>query len=664
MREFWRLARHMLYYRKLLILAACGLLIDTIFAGIGMGGLLVVIEQFLSEERVAYDVLVEKLSAWPINQVITDPAAFLDTIRFPHSAFGGFATMMIVLLTIVLLGASGRFLHIYIAMTVSLKTVANIRRKVFQRLVHMPMAITGDVKTGDALSRIMGDCGNLKGGFNTITSKTLRSLVQAFLFMGMSFYIEWRMTLAFIFVLLFIGIVVRQIGRIVRRATRENLIASADMTSMLQQVLIWIRVVKVYEGEGVERRRFNRINREVVAAEMKARTARSLSSPLIESIAMVGIVVSGCVAAYLIYNLAPANAAVAEAALEQVQQAVAADASLTAEQGAAMIAAAKDTYDQALAEQIDLKTSLIGVIFSLGIVGGTIKPLSELNNSMQVSAAAAVRITEILGLDVEPTVHHGSRPEGQRLPRHHQSITFENITFSYPRAQHPSLYDINLTVNQGEICAIVGTNGSGKTTLLSLLARLYEPEVGRVLIDGRDIADCRLRSVRRQMAVVTQDTVLFDGTIAENLLYGQSHRSREQMIDAACRARADEFVDDLPDGYDTHIGELGSRLSGGQRQRLAIARAILRDPAILILDEATSQIDADSEAKITAAVNEFARDRTTFVIAHRLSTVVEADSIVVMDAGRIIARGTHKELLETCELYQTLCRTQLQTLDG
>ena len=210
------------------------------------------------------------------------------------------------------------------------------------------------------------------------------------------------------------------------------------------------------------------------------------------------------------------------------------------------------------------------------------------------------------------------------------------------------------------MCAIVGGNGSGKSTLLGLIPRLYDPTDGRVTVDGVDLADCTLRSIRRQMAMVTQSTVLFDGTIADNISYGSRHVSRQQLTDAANLARAHEFIDELPDSYDTDIGEWGERLSGGQRQRLAIARAILRDPAILLLDEATSQIDADSESRINEALAQFTANRTTFVVAHRLSTVIHADMIVVLEAGRISATGKHNDLLARSPVYQLLCRTQLQ----
>jgi ABC-type multidrug transport system fused ATPase/permease subunit len=303
---------------------------------------------------------------------------------------------------------------------------------------------------------------------------------------------------------------------------------------------------------------------------------------------------------------------------------------------------------------------MLKVLGFLGLAGTSLKPLANLNNNLQAASAAATRLRELIDMPVEAVGPEAAEAAGPALPRHQAYVSFENVTYTYPGASVPAVAGVDLTAQHGQTVAIVGPNGSGKTTLLSLLPRLLEPETGRIVIDGQDISAVSLKSLRTQMAMVTQRTVLFRGTIADNIAYGHPEASDADIRAAAASAMADEFIATLPEGYDTYLGEGGAGLSGGQQQRLAIARAILRDPSILILDEATSQIDAESEQRITEALSRLRVGRTTFVIAHRLSTVIDADQIAVMQGGEVVARGTHAELLESSAVYRGLTNSQLQ----
>ena len=346
---------------------------------------------------------------------------------------------------------------------------------------------------------------------------------------------------------------------------------------------------------------------------MRARNARALSSPVIEFIAMLGLIGVSLAAAWLVFRTGSAQ-----------------------------------------------PLDVLMVLTALGLAGMSVKPLSNLNNDLQEAGAAATRIKEVLDTPLEPNTREARAADpAPPLGRHHQSITFERVQYRYPGAEEPAVDGVDLHITHGQSVAIVGTNGSGKTTLLNMLPRLTAPTAGRVLVDGSDISAVSLRSLRQQMSVVTQQTVLFAGTVADNIAYGRRETPRPRIIEAAKAAHADGFVRELRDGYDTVLGEGGSGLSGGQRQRLCIARAILRDPSILIMDEATSQIDAESEHRIAEAIDALREGRTTLIIAHRLSTVIDCDLIVVMQDGRIIDRGKHHDLLDRCGVYQTLVRTQL-----
>jgi ABC-type multidrug transport system fused ATPase/permease subunit len=271
---------------------------------------------------------------------------------------------------------------------------------------------------------------------------------------------------------------------------------------------------------------------------------------------------------------------------------------------------------------------------------------------IQAAEAPAERLQEIFTTPLEDEV------EREPLNKHHKSIVFEGVTFRYENSNEPSISNVSLSIKHGECVAIVGPNGSGKTTLLSMLPRLLTPQTGTILIDGVDISQVDLHSLRSQIGVVTQETVLFRGTIAQNIRFG-TDATMEQLQTAATHAHASEFIEAMQGKYEADVYESGNSLSGGQRQRLAIARAMLRDPAILILDEATSQIDTESEAMINDTLDRFCETRTVLIIAHRLSTVQMADRIIVLDKGSLVDTGTHDELLGRCEIYARLAQTQL-----
>jgi ABC-type multidrug transport system fused ATPase/permease subunit len=540
---------------------------------------------------------------------------------------------MIALGVLSILGATANFLHQYFSLTVVARTIANIRRDAFRRAVHLPLRTVLANGPTDTVSRIVYDTSTLGAGFSSLLSKAVAQVSKGMAALVVAFVIEWRLALISLIVGPVVGVIIRKLGKRIRRAAKAALGQQAKLYQATTEALSGLRVVKAYAAERAEAGRFHRINKEVVKQELRARTARALSSPLVETLALFVL-------------------------------------------GGLSLVAIKAILDGVLD-----RSDFFIVMTSLGVAAASLRPLTGIITDIQQSRGAADRLAELLNTPVE--AGHGHKLA--RLPRHSRSIEFEHITFTYPGAAGPALHDVSLAIPFGQVVAFVGPNGCGKTTLLSLVPRLFDPDtaaspaaIPRVLVDGHDIREYSVRSLRRQIGVVTQDTVLFAGTVRSNIAYASDGTVTDgQVRDAARRARAEEFILAKPQGYDEPIGEGGTGLSGGQRQRLAIARAILRDPAILILDEATSMIDSDSEAKIADAIAEFVAGgkpgrraaspdggapragRTCLIVAHRLSTVINADRIVVMDAGRIVDQGRHEELLGRCELYRQLARNQL-----
>ncbi len=530
--------------------------------------------------------------------------------RLPEGRLAGVIVVVGGILVLTVVGGAAGFMHQYLSQAIAARTIGRIRQDLFRHVVNLPLVTV--IKRGptDFAARIVRDTAELQRGFVALLSKAVTSVLKGVAAFLAAIYFHWQLTLTAVVVAPLLAIVLRKLGKRIRRGTSGSLQAQQGLLRVATETLHGLRAVKANTGERRASQWFARINKIVVQQEMRVLTARALSSPLSEVIAILIV-------------------------------------------GVLAVLAARQIIANPMAfERFAL------ALGSLGIAGASLKPLTGLVTEVQAAAAAADRLAEILGEQREATTGIRLR----NLPRHCVSIAFDDVTYTYPGADRPAVASISLDLAAGSRLALVGPNGSGKTTLAALLPRLLEPQSGRVLIDGIDLATVSLRSLRRQIGVVSQETVLFRGTIAENITFGASPEDsadRSKMIAAARRAHADEFIRELPDGYDTVLSERGASLSGGQRQRLAIARAVLRDPAILILDEATSQIDAESEAHINAAIAEFCRERTAILIAHRLSTVLNADEIVVMDAGRLLARGTHANLLATCELYQRLTQTQL-----
>jgi len=412
-------------------------------------------------------------------------------------------------------------------------------------------------------------------------------------------------------------------SRVLKRATRRVLERMSSIYKILQETFQGIRVVKAFTMEPYERRRFSRATRDYHNRAMRVVTIDALAGPIIELLGVAAVVLALLAGAYLVLNNRT------------------------------------HLFGMRMSENpIEMET-LLQLFALLAATADPVRKLSSVYTKLQSGAAASDRVFAYL----DRTAEVQPNSDGPRLERHAHLIEFRNVCFSYSKDKEV-LTNISLTVRHGETIAVVGANGCGKSTLLGLLPRFYDPNHGSIIIDRLDLRKINLRSLRKQIGIVTQDTILFDDTIYNNILYGHRRATRDQIEEAAKKAFAHEVILKLPAGYETLAGEAGKALSGGEKQRIALARAILRDPSILILDEFTSQIDPLSDALMHQAVKEFKAGRTTFLITHKMHTLEIADRIVVLDQGRIDSIGTHAELLQTSPLYQRLFEAQFQLRSG
>ncbi len=497
-------------------------------------------------------------------------------------------------------------LAVYILNPLKNKVVNQLRSELYNKILHLPIGYFTEQKKGDLISRITNDVGEVEGSVVGTLEGWVRDPLTILLNFTVLFLISPQLTG---FLLLFIPVVGLIIGRVTRSLKQQSMEVAhkqSESVSVLDETLTGLRVIKAFNVETILRNRFFAINQELLAAKNRIGYKRDLASPLSE---FMGVLVFSCILYF----------------------------------GGRLI----------LSGGIALEaSSFLGYLVLFYNVINPVKALSTSFSNMQKGSAAIARIEEVLA--TPNTVD--DNPDGKLLTAFHTSIELRNVSFSYNNI--PVLSNINLVIEKGKTIALVGSSGAGKSTLADLIPRFHDVSSGELLIDGVNIKHYSLKSVRDQISIVTQEPILFNDTISNNILIGKQGASPDEIAEASRVANAHQFITGKERGYDTNIGDRGSKLSGGERQRLTIARAVIKNPPILILDEATSSLDTESERLVQDAINNLMQNRTSIVIAHRLSTIRHADEIIVLQKGAIVERGTHDELLQREGYYHKLVMMQ------
>jgi subfamily B ATP-binding cassette protein MsbA len=559
------------------------------------------------------ETLADLLEPWPLKVVFDN---VLGSKRLPHwlagvvSVFGsgktailGFAAVAV--LTIAAIGAISTYFEKYLTTSVGQWVMHDLRRSLYHHIQRLSLKYHDQKKTGDLISRMTSDIDSIA---DFISQVLLGIIVNVLTLGGMlvvMFYLNWRFTLIALSVAPILFVVVYSFTRRIKRASRAVRKKEGEVVSVAQEMLSSIRVVKAFAREDYEQERFEQQSLESVETALRARSLKAKLSPI-------------------------------------VQVLVAAGTSLVLWYGVHLV----------LAGEISTGSLLVFLLY-LGKMYKPMRELSKMTDTLSKTVIGYERIREVI--DTERDVRN--LPSARRAPDLTGAIEFRHVGFGYSK-ESPILRDVDFSIKPGQVAAFVGPTGAGKTTIASLIARFYDPLSGQIVIDGQDIRRYKIKSLRRQISFVLQETILFRAPVWQNIAYGRPTASRAEIIRAAQQANAHEFIIKMPAGYDTMVGERGVTLSGGQRQRIAIARAIIRNAPILILDEPSSGLDAASEEIVFEALGRLMEGRTAIVIAHRLATVRRADIIFVLDEGAIVERGTHDELLKLGGLYAQLYEIQ------
>jgi subfamily B ATP-binding cassette protein MsbA len=516
----------------------------------------------------------------------------------------------LVVIMIFLVKGTCNYVQTILMSFIGLRIVTDLRNKLYEQIQKQSLSFFTKHPTGLLMSRITNDVAAVQ----TASSEVVTSIVRdSFTIIGLIcvvFYTDWQLAIISMIIFPLIIYPISRFGKKIRKVTTSTQMTMATLNSLLQETISGARIVKAFGMEKYENKRFTGENERFFKLNMKTVSVKAMSQPLMEFFGGLGI------AAVIFYG------------------------------------------GYKVLEGHSTPGTFFSFLTAVLMLYEPVKRLTNVNNTINQGIAGAERVFSII--DLIPDIE--DKPNAMDIPPVSNGIEIENVTFCYEKK--PVLKNINLSINAGEVVAFVGMSGGGKTTLVNLIPRFYDVSEGRILIDGMDIRDVSMQSLRRQIAIVTQQTILFNDSVRNNIAYGDIERSEDDIIDAAKAANAHDFIMKMPKGYDTNIGELGTKISGGEKQRLSIARALLKNAPILILDEATSSLDTEAEMEVQEALDHLMKGRTTLVIAHRLSTIRNANRILVLVNGEIIEEGDHETLIDKKGEYSRLYNLQFKDKEG
>jgi subfamily B ATP-binding cassette protein MsbA len=596
MKQYSRIFQYLTAYKGKIVLYFLFILLSILFSIVSIGMLM----PFLQLIFVG-----TKTGASSGNFIIQGVNNFLDNSIKKNGHVETLGLICGLMIIFILLKNLFLYLSYYILNPLKNKVVNQLREELYDKILRLPIGFFTEKRKGDLMSRMSNDVGEVEGSVVGTLEGWIRDPMTIVVTLSVLFLISYQLTLIILVLIPVLGLVIGRITKSLKKHSQEVAVKNGESFSIIDETLGGLRVIKAFNVEKLVRGKFLQTNDELLAAKNKIAYRRDLASPLSEVLGVLLFTIVLYLGGRLVLG------------------------------GSLMEASAFLGY--------------LGIFYT---IINPAKALSTSFSNMRKGAAAINRIEEILKTPI--TVD--DNPNGKQLPAFTDSIEFKNVSFAYDDAV--ILDNINLTVAKGKTIALVGSSGAGKSTLADLVPRFHDVTGGEVLIDGVNIKDYSLHSVRSLMSIVTQEPILFNDTIGKNIALGFQGATQSQIEEAARIANAHEFIVKKENGYDSNIGDRGSKLSGGERQRLTIARAVLKNPPILILDEATSSLDTESERLVQDAINNMMQNRTSIVIAHRLSTIRHADEIIVLQKGKIVERGTHEQLLSQNGFYKKLVEMQ------